>query len=173
MVEITRRADPIIGEKHLSLMAFVFLFVLMVSACTQRPIISTTQAGPEVSTSGPPRVQISVSSISVKPGELVTATVTVTNIDSPTYFLVMRDSGVTVASKILGVTDENIVLPGTRSSNVLECISARGKASQAVFVLRALLGGRTELWVSVLPGGNKVGGEKSWLSQVIQVKVSQ
>ncbi len=118
-------------------------------------------------------MQIIVSSTSVSAGDLVTATVTVTNIDSPTYFLVMRDSGVTVASKILGVTDENIVLPGTRSSNVLECISANGRASQAVFVLRALLGGTTELWVSVLPGGNTVDGTPGWLSQVVQVKVNQ
>lgn len=152
----------------------ILLFILasMASACSKRSVTPVAQAGTEEPSSGPPSVHISVSSISVKPGELVTATVTVANIDSPTYFLVMRDNGVTVASKIMGVTDENIVLPGTLRSNVLECISANGRASQAVFVLRALLGGTTELWVSVLPG-NSLQATTGWLSQVVLVKVIQ
>jgi hypothetical protein len=123
--------------------------------------------------SASPTVKISVDPVSLRGGQMMTVTVTVDNISSPTYLLFVRDQGVTNVPKTIGVTDENILIPGTSNSQVLEPVSAHGGSNQAVFTLRALLDGSTEVWASVIAGGATAGASAGWVSETVQVKVGK
>ncbi len=120
-----------------------------------------------------PNVEISVNPLVLKGGETVTVTVTISNIEAPTYLLFVRDNGVTNVAKTIGVTDENIPIPGKSTSQVLEVKSAIGGPDRAVFVLRALLDGSTQVWVAVITGGVTTGTSTGWVSDTIQVKVGK
>jgi hypothetical protein len=120
-----------------------------------------------------PGVKISVNPVVLQGGETVTITVTIKNIEAPSYLLFVRDRGIPNASKTIGVTDENIPIPGKSTSQVLEVISTHGSAEQAIFVLRALLDGTTDVWVSVITGGVTSGTATGWVSDTVQVKVGK
>lgn len=145
--------------------------VLSTQRATQN--VYSPMVGSGVTPEATPSVKISIKPLVLKGGETVTVTVTVSNIEAPTYLLFVRDTGITGVVKTIGVTDENIPIPGKSTSQVLEVKSAYGGPDRAVFFLRALLDGTTEVWVSVISGGVTTGTATGWVSDTIQVKVGK
>ena len=121
-----------------------------------------------------PGVNIQVSSTTLKVGEEVTVTVLPGDVEQPICYLFVRDSGVGDVAHTVGVSAENETYPGTATSQVLGLISAIGENGQAVFILRGLGEGTTEVWASVIPGGPATGGVVSGgVTQSISVTVQK
>ena len=100
----------------------------------------------------------------VKPGD----------VGSPIYYLFVRDSGAADVTNLVGVSAGNEIYPGTNTSQVLQLVSTSGGNGQAIFILRGLGEGTTEVWASVIAGGPTTGGVVSGgVSQSMLVTVQK
>jgi hypothetical protein len=136
------------------------------------PLIGS--GGTPVSAGTLPGVKITARPETLKVGEKVTITIQPGDIESPFYYLFVRDAGVADVTYTAGVSTANEVFPGVDTSQVLELVSATGDSGQAIFILQGMRDGVTELWASVIPGGSTTGDSvENEVSQSIQITVGK
>jgi hypothetical protein len=122
----------------------------------------------------PPEVEIAINPTTLKVNEKVTVTARSGDLESPTYYLFIIDSGSAETAYMVGVSAGNEIIPGTNTSQVLALDSVILSSEQAVFTLHAMAKGMTEVWVSAVSGGTTTGGTVAGgVSQNLQVTVKK